>query len=166
MTAHDMPFSAGLYRLSACELKVLNEQDAEYIADMLAVMDPWCRMAYTASGLHRYLIRRDPALYRFMVVTSESIAGVVGVRHPWLRGPYLELLAIFPPFQGNAIGRNVINWLAEESRSHSGYLWTTVSSFNDRAHAFYRKNGFFDIVELPDLVHTGFTESLLQKKCQ
>lgn len=166
MTAHDMPFSAMRYQLSTCELKDLAEQDAKSIADMLAVMDPWHRMAYTASGLYRYLIRNDPALYRFTVVMSTSIVGVVGVRYPWLRGPYLELLAIFPPYQGKSIGQDVLDWLGDEVRPLSGHLWTTVSAFNDSARIFYQRNGFTEIVELPDLVQSGFTEILLQKKCR
>ena len=97
---------------------------------------------------------------------SEETAGVVCVRYPWLRGPYLELLAVFPPHQGKNMGREIVAWMKDECCGVSNNIWTTVSSFNAPALSFYKNIGFIEIAQLPDLVAGGFSEILLQKKCR
>jgi hypothetical protein len=166
MTSADMPFSAMQYRLPSCNLRLMTDQDAESIGKTLAVMDPWHRLGYTEAGLIGYLMRSDPSLNRYVAVVSEAIAGVVCVRYPWLRGPYIELLALFPQHQGMNMGRNIVAWISDEIKCVSGNIWSTVSSFNIPARSFYKENGFSEIVELPDLLRSGFSEILLQKKCR
>jgi len=97
---------------------------------------------------------------------SDETTGVVCVRYPWLRGPYLELLAVFPPHQGKNMGREIVAWIKDECCGVSSNIWTTVSSFNAPALSFYKNIGFTEIAELSDLVAGGFSEILLQKKCR
>jgi len=144
----------------------MEDQNVRSICKALACMDPWLRLGYTEDGLFRYLIRSDPSLYRYAIVMSEETTGVVCVRYPWLRGPYLELLAVFPPHQGKDIGREIVAWMKNECCGVSNNIWTTVSSFNAPALSFYKNIGFIEIAELPDLAAGGFSEILLQKKCR
>jgi len=139
---------------------------ARSISQVLAGMDPWRRLGYTEEGLFGYFTRTDPSLSRYAVVASEEAAGVACIRHPWLRGPYLELLAVFPGYQGRDTGREIIAWMSDECCGISNNIWTTVSAFNTRALSFYKDNGFIEIAVLPDLVAGGFSEILLQKKCR
>ncbi len=166
MTIAEIPFSARHYSLALCELSGMEDQNARSISKVLACMDPWFRLGYTEDGLFRYLIRSDPALNRYAVVVSEETAGVLCVRYPWLRGPYIELLAVFPPHQGKAMGREIVAWMKDECCGVSNNIWTTASSINVPALSFYKKNGFTEIAQLPDLVASGFSEILLQKKCR
>jgi len=165
MSIDEMPFSSVHYKLPSCELHGMETQNARSISRTLAGMDPWLRLGYTEEGLFGYLIRSDPSLYRYAIVVSEETAGVVCIRYPWLRGPYLELLAVFAPYQGKSMGREIIVWMSDQSSGASSNIWTTVSSFNARALSFYKNIGFAEIAELPDLVAGGFCEILLQKKC-
>jgi diamine N-acetyltransferase len=160
------PFSSRQYSLASCELNGMEDQNVRSISKVLACMDPWLRLGYTEDGLFRYLIRSDPSLYRYAIVMSEETAGVVCVRYPWLRGPYLELLAVFPPHQGRGTGREIVAWMKDECCGVSNNIWTTVSSFNATALSFYKNSGFIEIAELPDLAAGGFSEILLQKKCR
>jgi diamine N-acetyltransferase len=166
MTNAEKPFSSRHYNLVSCELYGMEDQNVRSISKALACVDPWLRLGYTEDGLFCYLIRSDPSLYRYAIVVFDEPAGVVCVRNPWLRGPYIELLAVFPPHQGKGMGREIVAWMKDECCGVSKYIWTTASSFNVPALSFYKKNGFIDIVQLPDLVASGFSEILLQKKCR
>ena len=71
-------------------------------------------------------------------------AGVVSVRDPWLKGPYLELLALLPSVakpghrqRASSPGSN-----ARRSRHQARNLWVCASSFNTRALRFYERHGF------------------------
>jgi ribosomal protein S18 acetylase RimI-like enzyme len=96
-----------------------------------------------------------------MISASGQEAGIVCCRYPWLFGPFLELLALYPQFQGHGCGREILDWLEEPAAFTN--LWTTVSSFNLRALNFYIKFGFVEIGSLPNLVRPGFDEILLRK---
>ena len=111
MTIAEKPFSEKHYSLASCELQWMDDQNARSISKRPGMQDPWLRLGYTEDGLFRYLIRSDPSLNRYAVVVSEETAGVVCVRYPWLRGPYLEMLAVFPPHQGKSLGRALIAWM-------------------------------------------------------
>lgn len=158
------PFAAEKYVLSSCTLRLPEDRDARLIARVLVSMEPWLSLAYTEEGLFRYLRRYDPALSRYVVLVSEEVAGLVCVRFPWLRGPCLELLALFAGFQGRGIGQEIIQWMERESCTLSGNIWVLTSSFNQAARRFYKKAGFCEVAMLPDLVTKGFDEILLRKK--
>ncbi|HEU4475158.1 MAG TPA: GNAT family N-acetyltransferase [Methyloceanibacter sp.] len=83
---------------------------------------------------------------------------------PWLKGPYLELLAILPQFQGQGIGGKLLDWFEREgSRLGARNLWVCASSFNARTIGFYERHGFKEAATLPGLVAEGYDEILLRK---
>ena len=162
MTAASEPFSAQQYQCASSQLVQLHPDQAELVAGQLVRMDPWRTLGYSQRGLYTYLVQDDPALHRYVVRKEEKLAGMVTVRHPWLFGPHLELLAVFPTFQGRGIGREVLEWLQEEARP-SRYLWVVVSAFNTGARRFYHRHGFTKIASLGDLIVPGYDEYLLRK---
>ena len=154
-------FAVRKHLLKTCNLLALNAELAEAAAQQLADLDPWLTLGYRAEGLTQYLQRTDASLHRFLISVSKQPAGVVCCRIPWLFGPFLELLAVYPQFQNQGLGREILAWL--ENQAASTNLWTTVSSFNLRALDFYTKCGFETVATLADLVRTGFDEFLLRK---
>lgn len=163
MSTIPLPFAADVYPLPPFTLRTLPPSLAEPIGTRLAAMDPWKRLGYSAAALGRALANPDPALHRFAVDDAKETIGVVGIRFPWLRGPYLELLAIFPEAQGRGTGEAVLAWLEEQARPTSSNIWALTSEFNLRARAFYRAVGFVEIAPLPGLVVNGSSEILLRK---
>lgn len=144
----------------------MDEKKAGAISNVLAYRDPWLRLGYTENGLFGYLTRKDPSLNRYAVTVFEETAGVVCIRYPWLLGPYIEMLAVFPPYQCKGLGKALIFWICGACCGLPKNIWTTASSFNTQALSFYKNIGFSEIAELPDLVADGFSEVLLQKKCR
>jgi len=165
MSKDALPFAARSYPLTTCTLRRIENGDRAVpkASEMLATMDPWLTLGYSSENLLKLLRRKDSALSRYWVLLSQEPAGVVCVRNPWLRGPYLELLAVFSPYQNMGIGSQIMRWIEEQARPKSGNVWVLVSSFNGRARKFYRSNGFYEITTLPDLVKPGYDEILLRK---
>jgi ribosomal protein S18 acetylase RimI-like enzyme len=148
------------------ELRPMTSDVALRLACRLAAIPPWSTMNYPAEGIGAYLTREDLASRRFAILREGALAGVLAVRWPWLRGPYLELLGLAPEFQGQGLGAAALDWMEREgSLVEARWLWLLVSSFNARAIAFYQRRGFERVANLDDLVANGFTEILMRKRC-
>ena len=159
------PFAPDRHALDGCRLRPLEPGDPLALAEQLAKIDPWKGLDYGAEALARYLGRPDPALIRFAVEHgADSRAGLLAVRNPWLRGPYVELLAIFPAHQGHGLGAKVIAWTAIQASMSSANLWACVSDFNAPARRFYAAQGFAEVAPLDGLVSPGQSEILLRKR--
>lgn len=156
-------FSLTTHSLPSGTLRPLAEGEAERLGALCATFDPYRRLGQSAGALAGYLRRPDSALFRFAIETDATLVGVVAVRSPWLRGPFLEMLALLPEARGLGLGRQAVDWVAAEASLMAANLWTTVSDFNDRAQAFYLRLGFCVVSELPGLVAEGTTEILLRR---
>ena len=164
MTSVLPPFSEPSYRLPSCSLITLTENEAGPLSEQLPAMDPWLSLGYSASGLLRYMLRSDPALYRFVITIGPAMGGLVCVRYPWLRGPCLELIAVLDQYRGQGIGREVVSWIQMQCPLVAPNIWTLTSSFNTAARSFYRSLGFSEMVSLPNLISPDSDEILMRKK--
>jgi GNAT superfamily N-acetyltransferase len=133
------------------------------VAEMLAVSEPWASLEFSAASLASYLRRDDAALRQYLVSVDGNVAGVICVRHPWLRGPYIELLGISPDYRGKGIGKQVLSWVETEARLEAKNLWVLTSSFNHQALNFYQNLGFHPIGPIQGLVTPEHDEILLRK---
>lgn len=163
------PFAAVEHSLGGrLTLGPLCEADASSIAAMLAAQEPWRSLGYREGGLARYLLRDDPGLHRFAVHTGEpparqTPAGVVCIRHPWLRGPYIELIGFAPGARGQGAGGAILAWI-EAQTPDAANLWAFVSEGNAAARRFYAATGFAEVAPVADLVAPGRCEILLRKR--
>jgi GNAT superfamily N-acetyltransferase len=121
-------------------------------------------MRYSADALARFLAAPDGGVSRYLVTVGGEQAGAVSVRFPWLKGPYLELLALLPPFHGRGIGSALLGWFENEGvRLGARNLWVCASSFNSNGLRFYRRHGYQPAATLTGLVADGYDEILLRK---
>lgn len=157
-------FSKSTESLDGCQLSILstNEQ-ALAVAEMLAGSDPWKSLKFSATSLAGYLIRDDASLRRYVISVDDDLVGVICVRYPWLRGPYIELLGLSPDHRGKGIGRQVLAWAETEARREAKNLWVVTSSFNHQALNFYQGLGFTPIGPIQGLVTPEHDEILLRK---
>ena len=134
------------------------------LAEALAAIPPWSTLGSSADALTQNLQAEEPGTQRYAIVVDSTLAGVLSVRLPWLKGPYIELLAILPGFQRHGIGTAVLSFVeAEAKRLGARNVWVCGSQFNKDALHFYKRNGFCEVASLPDLVTDGFAETLLRK---
>lgn len=149
----------------ACTLAPFPAEKAALLGDAFAAIDPWASYPYPASALARYFADAEPGAPRYLVMVGEDIAGVVGLRLNWLRGPYLQFLGILPPYQGQALGARVLAWLEAAALSATdSNLWVCASDFNRDGIKFYERHGFARIAEIDGLVKDGKTEVLFRKQ--
>ncbi len=142
----------------------LPREDCTGLAAAIGAMPPWSVMAYPADRLAAFLAAQDEGARRHRIEVEGKEAGAVSVRDPWLKGPYLELLAVLPPFQNQGIGSLILAWLEREAQAQAARnVWVCASSFNARALRFYERHGFTRAAVLPGLVADGFDEILLRK---
>lgn len=138
--------------------------ECETLAAELAAMPPWSTMGIPAEGLAAFLKSGDASAYRYAIVQDGALAGVVSVRFPWLKGPYVELLAILPGFQRRGHGEGILSFVETEAvRLGTRNVWVCASRFNGGAARFYKRHGFVEIATLPGLVADGFVETLFRK---
>jgi diamine N-acetyltransferase len=158
-----LPFTRDVYQLNADVVLRTDTTDAAVqLGQRLAQMEPWQSLGFNATSLTDYLSRSDPGLHRYRICHLGAVCGVVAVREPWLRGAYLELLALFAERQGQGIGQQIIRWLSAETAIRSNNLWTTVAAHNQPARRFYAQQGFIAIADIPDLIQPGTHETLLR----
>jgi len=144
-------------------LAALRREQAEAIGATLAGMDPWRTLGYQAETLARGLESTHPGLIRYLAVRDGEPQGLVVVRHPWLRGAYIELFAVLPPAQGQGLGRAALEFIESHYRPRTANLWLLVSGFNTGARCFYEKQGFHPVGVIADLVVAGQDELLMRK---
>jgi ribosomal protein S18 acetylase RimI-like enzyme len=158
------PFSVRTIDLATARLGPLDPASCVTLAEAIVAIPPWSVMRYPADGMARFLASSADGAYRFLVEADGRQAGAVSVRHPWLKGPYLELLALLPQFQSRGIGAEILRWFEQEgARAEARNFWVCASAFNERALSFYRRHGFKQAASLPGLVADGYTEILLRK---
>jgi GNAT superfamily N-acetyltransferase len=158
------PSSAGAIELGLARLEPLDPAACPRLAASIAAIEPWSVMSYPAARLAAFLAGPDRGVSRYCVRANGMEAGVVSVRSPWLKGPYLELLALLPPAQCQGIGSRIMAWFEETAiEEEARNLWVCASSFNMRALRFYARHGFEPVATLPGLVADGYEEILLRK---
>ena len=127
-------------------------------------MPPWSVMEYPAKSMARYLGDSQNGARRFRIEVDGEDGGAVSIRHPWLKGFYLEFLAVPPEFQNQGVGAGILGWFEQKAlRQEARNLWVCASSFNARALLFYERQGFRGVAALPSLVVDGYDEILLRK---
>jgi GNAT superfamily N-acetyltransferase len=160
----DSPFLAPRIDLQGIRLIVLEPTVAARLAGTIVAMPPWSAMDYPAEAMARFLASSGDGALRYLIEVDGAEAGAVSVRHPWLKGPYLELLALLPPFQRRGIGASILSWFEQAGRGLGARnLWVCASSFNDGALRFYQRYGFRPAATLPGLVAEDYDEILLRK---
>jgi ribosomal protein S18 acetylase RimI-like enzyme len=157
-------FSASTEVDAPYALSPLAPADCPPLAAEIVAIEPWSVMDYPADRLSEFLAKQDGGVTRRLIEIGGKRAGVISVRYPWLKGPYLELLALLPPFQRKGIGGMLLQRFEQEAISREARnLFVCASSFNENALRFYRRHGFRDAAVLPGLVAEGYDEILLRK---
>lgn len=155
ITARD---ATTLLALNACDAGA-----AQSLADQFAAMPPWSRYPFPAKALASYLAAQEPGAPRYVIHTDGALAGALGLRLNWLRGPYVQFLGVLPAYQRQGLGHTVMRQLVSEARANGDRnVWVAASSFNADALRFYDRLGFTRVALLDGLVHDDIDEVLLR----
>lgn len=158
MTLPKEPKPVNFQAMDSCSTKL-----ASHLAQQLVTMEPWLHLGYQEQALSNFF--RQPACdaERYLMLLDEEIVGVLCLKRPWLRGVYLEQLAILPPWQGRGLGRQALDFI-EQRHARYANIWLLVSGFNQSARRFYQANGFVELCPLEGLLVAGEDEILMRKR--
>ena len=158
-------FELAAHDLGELTLRPLTAEVAEVLGPALAAIPPWSIIGWPAERMTLGLKRQMPSVKRFEVVAGGARAGIIVILDPFLHGPYLQLLAVLPDFQGRNLGLRLLQWMeAEARRTEARQLWVCVSTFNTRAQAFYKCFGFEAVAVLDKLVSDASDELFMRKR--
>ncbi len=165
------PFAARRYAIglppgaSPLIAEPMTESEAGPLAEAVAALEPWRTYRYPAEKLAAYLAKAEPGAPRFILYRDGETAGGIGLRLNSMRGPYIQFLAILPPFQGQGLGSALIAWVEAEARAGGERnLWIAASEINADARRLYERLGFREMARLEDLVCEGRSEILYRKR--
>jgi ribosomal protein S18 acetylase RimI-like enzyme len=172
LTGPRASFRAERYAIGAARdgrglaLAPLRAEIASAIAREIATFGPWTADHYAIDpeALAASLVQSGDGAVRYEILCGAETAGLLVVRSPWLSGPYLQLLAVLPRFQGCGIGARVLAWLEAEARGLAPNVWLCVSAFNTRAADFYRRHGFVEVARIDALLKPHIDELLMRKR--
>jgi GNAT superfamily N-acetyltransferase len=138
---------------------------AQHLGEAFAAIDPWASYPYPASGIIRYFAASEPGAPRYIIMRDGAMAGAIGIRENWMRGPYLQFLGVLPPYQRHGVGQMALAWFEGTARARrERNLWVAASDFNAGAIRFYERHGFIRAALLDGLVDDDKTEILLRKR--
>ena len=156
------PFAAESYDLDGLVLGPLGD-DVAAIAERLATLDPWAAMGRPPASFVAYMTRPMAATFRFALRLDGRPVGFLALRHPFMRGPYVETIALFPEAQRRGFARRIVEWMGREVAGEATNLWLCVTEWNAPARAAYAAMGFVEIGPIPDVALLGQTEIFLRK---
>ena len=89
-------------------MRPLLTEHAQKLGEALAAIPPWSVIGFRAGRFVDALRREQPTMKKFVVLAGERLAGAIIIQDPFLHGPYLKLLAIYPEFQGKNLGLSLL----------------------------------------------------------
>jgi ribosomal protein S18 acetylase RimI-like enzyme len=147
----------------AAVLQPMTAEGAGILGSAVAAVGPWAHYSFDGAKLGETLACDTDTAKRYQLECDGEIAGAVVIISPWLSGPYLQMLAVLPAYQGQGIGAAILAWFEAESRGHFRNLWLCVSGFNVEAQRFYRAHGFERVATFDGLMREGDDEHLMRK---
>jgi ribosomal protein S18 acetylase RimI-like enzyme len=158
-------FELGTHDTGAGLLRPLSPANAGPLGEALAAIPPWSTIGWPASRLVATLKNWPTGVRRFELLVEGELAGTISIQYPFLYGPYLQLLAILPGYQGRGLGLACLEWMEREARAaEARQLWLCVTSYNTRARAFYKRFGFEEAALLDKLATDVSDEVFMRKR--
>lgn len=136
--------------------------DVEWCARLMAASEPWITLRRDLSGCRDALAR--PGTQLFVAHDNGQPVGFVLVApYGMAASPYIASIAVSADARSRGVGSELLRFV-ERHFVGRGHLFLLVSSFNDRAQAFYRRHGYERVGELTDFIVAGSSEIILHKR--
>jgi len=138
--------------------------DRNWCARLMATSDPWvtlgqdlaaCRAKFKRPGAELFVARHaaEKRPLGFILLLPYGFAG----------SPYVNSIGVANHAHGRGIGASLLRF-AERRFTERGWLFLMVSSFNLRAQAFYRREGYQCAGGVKDYILAGHSELIFFKK--
>lgn len=144
-------------------IRAMRPEDREAVVLLLGTSEPWIMLGYSQEDWARIFCPLPAGRDTYVIEDDGRVAGIAIVKQKFLLGDYLELLGIAPWAQGKGLGAAMVQHIETIVFGRTKNLFACVSDFNERARAFYRKQGYQEIGPMPNFLIPGSAEILLRK---
>ncbi len=145
------------------EISPAEEHEREWAARLMAASDPWVTLDVTIEECRRNC--RDPRFQLYVARLEGEPCGMILLDRRGVAGsPYVKSIAVDPGRRGAGIGAALLRFAEDLFRPEAKHIFLCVSSFNDRARAFYERHGYKAVGVFEDYIIEGASEILMHKR--
>jgi [ribosomal protein S18]-alanine N-acetyltransferase len=139
-------------------------EDRKWCARLMAASDPWITLGQDLAACRAKLKRPGAEVFVARPAGEKSPLGfILLLPYGFAGSPYINSIGVASEAHGRGIGAALLRF-AERRFADRGWLFLLVSSFNLRAQAFYRREGYEFVGELKDYILAGHSELIFFKK--
>ena len=144
------------------ELEFNHRLSAQCCRRLMLGSEPWLTLGFTTADVERLATtaREDEVI---AARVGEDVVGFSLSASGVLIGGYLRLLVVGIEHRGLGIGSQLLEAFEKQTFARWPNAYLCVSDFNTRAREFYRRAGYGEVGELPDLLVPGRSELLMRK---
>ena len=142
-------------------LRLFQQADIAEIAAIMAGDPLWRRYGVThATAAGRLQAGLDSGATVTVAEINGAVAGFVWyvVGGAFQRSGYIMLIGVAPGWQGQGIGRALLDRAETALFATADSVMLLVSDFNTAAQSFYRRHGYIQVGAIPDYVIPGVGE--------
>ncbi|MEW5854513.1 MAG: GNAT family N-acetyltransferase [Myxococcota bacterium] len=139
--------------------------DMRACAAIMAGSDPWRTLGVTLdTALHRFMADPCPTVVARPPDHDEPL-GFIRYRPQGFidRFAYIHIVAVSEAARGQRVGEALMARVEEVCFATTPHLFLFCSSFNEGAQRFYRRLGYRQVGDVPQLIHPEHGELLFMK---
>jgi [ribosomal protein S18]-alanine N-acetyltransferase len=149
---------------SGVEIRAGREEDQERCARLMACSEPWITLGQDLELCRQKVARAATELFVAEDGAGQELAGfILLVPYGFAGSPYINSILVVSEARGRGVGADLLRF-AEKHFAGRQHLFLLASSFNARAQAFYRREGYEYVGELKDYIVPGHSELIFCKK--
>jgi ribosomal-protein-alanine N-acetyltransferase len=149
-------------RMSDPKIKPATDDEKIWAARLMAASEPWIILQTSEKQCLKVCLHPEHLVF---IAHDNGQAAAMIVLHPrGLAGsPYIKSICVSESFRGKGVGARMIRFAETLFRPDSKHIFLCVSSFNNRAMAFYKSLGYNKVGEFQDYIIKGASEQLFHK---
>ena len=141
--------------------RLASREDEAQCARLMSTSEPWMTLGrdYEAS----LIVVRDPIAEAYVAEDGGQFVGFVLLSLQGVLNGYIRTIAVSPSHRSHGVGSQLMAFAEARVFQGSPNAFLCVTSFNDRARAFYERLGYQYVGELTDFFVPGVSELLYRK---
>lgn len=146
------------------EIAAATLDDFDWGARLMTSTDPWITFRRDFDACRATLTRPGTELFVAQVrETGQRLGFILLAPYGFAASPYIACFAVAKEARSQGVGSQLMRF-AEQVFRDRAHLFLLVSSFNDRAQQFYRREGYNFIAELKGYIIPGHSELIFHKQ--
>lgn len=153
-----------MFSMGDIKIRELQKKDIDALAEITISTFPWTESKLSKNAAAKFLEERLDKQMVYVTVHDDQVLGFIAIKRDFLFGNYIRRIVIREDMRSKGIGSQLVKYIEELTFGNNiPNLYLLCTTTNDRAIAFYLKNGFKVIGEVTNFVDEGLDEYILRK---